>query len=407
MGEKLAREDEGKHHTHDEMFRFLAIVNDHLYQRDWLVEHTEEINQTVRRAIHQPPIYHYAVTTLTNVIPVMLTQADFKTWGHHLIDSLVYAQEIRDHDLIAKLMLAVARYKSMIGSASAAEVMASRAQEYISNEDTDIHVEAYAALIEAYLTHPKKDFKPEILEEALAVSEQSHDDALKASIRQVLSVAYLHKVDYAKAELHAQKALEIAKKMRDVAAIFRAVLVNASVQRHLSNWDAVAANVREAWSLWEQEQSAAPYKTQRNYLLLCYEEANMYRETGQPEKSVETYQKGLRYVEDNRGPTDTYEIGLCRTGLTYAYVTLGCFDNARDNLRETKSIWSSIGSHYMIAHTIYMEAYVDQKSGEPSAVVLSKYEQALVATANIPDDAKRESLAESIRAAIKEFLSDN
>lgn len=398
MGDLLVGKS-SKRYTHEELYKFLAVVNDHLYQLDWLLANAEEINQVISHSLNQGQLYHYAVSTLINVLPVMLMRSDFTAWRNRLIDSLVNAQELGDHDLIAKVSIAIARYHSTVGNIHAAQVAAFQAQEYTTQDsDASIQLEAYASLIETYIMRPSRNFKPEMFDEALALSEQSGSDELKAMLHQMVSVASIHQHDFEKAERHAARSLELAEKMRDLAMTFRSSLIYASIQRHLSNWDAVKASLERASALWNNYPAA--YQTQRNDLLLCYELANLHHANGDLQLAVDTYLKGLNRLT---GSADAYEVGLCRTGLTLVYIAMERFEEARHSLRLTKPIWDKIGNAYMIAHTLYTEAYIEFKSGQDPAYTRTLLLRALEATPAISHEKARESLAVAIQENIDEL----
>lgn len=368
-----------------DMMRSLQIINDHAYDRGWLLNNADRINGVIRATVNRGLYYHYAVDTLMNILPVMLTSRMFQPWWHRLIESLVFAQDLGDKDLLARLSIALARYHNMIGEPSRANTLLQQAQGYADQRNEDFLLESYAGLIETYILSPHPRFDAAQFGEALEIAARSEREDLKALIHQMIAVAHIHRQEMDLARSHVTLSVEIAVRLQEQNLLLRSLLIQATLLRQLDDWQASAEILRRA-----RETYPKTNQHPKNYVLLCYEEGCVRLELDRPNEALDRFQEAVLYIE---GRENAYETGLCYVGLSLACLKLRLMDEAAEAIEEAHSIWEYLGNAYMMAHATYTRAFIEMdRSVETRGFACQLFRRAFEAVAKVERHAAREQL---------------
>ncbi|MBK8021633.1 MAG: tetratricopeptide repeat protein [Chloroflexi bacterium] len=369
--------------------RALNIINDHAYDWGWLLDQAGWINGVIRTATHRDRFFHYAVDTLMNVLPTMLTGREFEPWWDRLIALLLTAQDLQDKDLIARLTVALARYQNMIGNPGQAEILLNRAGSYAEKGSRDTQLDAYAALIETYILAPPRRFDAALFETALSIAARSENNELKALIHQMVAVSYLHRHDFDRASFHIGKAQDQAAVLKDPGMFLRTLLISTSLTRLQGDFATCTTLLQKA-----REVYPMTVRSRRNYMQICYEDGAICIEEERFEDAANHFQDALTQSE---GLEDSYETGLCHVGLASAHLHLGHLDEAIRAIEEAHDIWQYIGNRYLVVHAMYTRGYIELLRGVDPPLTRTLLVDALEAAQEIDQHAAREQLEDLIR----------
>ncbi|MBL8130699.1 MAG: hypothetical protein JNL42_02480 [Anaerolineae bacterium] len=367
------------------MMYSLQIINDHVYDRSWLLNNADRINSVIRATVNRGLYYHYAVDTLMNILPVMLTSSEFQPWRHRLIEALVFAQDLGDKDLLARLSIALARYHNLIGEPTSAHALLLRAQGYADQRNEDYLLESYAGLIETYILAPHPRFDAAQFGEALEIAARSEREDLKAMIHQMIAVAHIHRQEMDLARNHVTLSAEIAVRLQEQNLLLRSLLIQATLLRQLGDWQASAEVLRRARETYPKTNHLP-----KNYVLLCYEEGCVQLELDQPAEALDRFREAVLHIG---GRENAYDTGLCYVGLALACLKLRLMDEAAEAIEEAHSIWEYLGNAYMMAHATYTRAFIEmERSVETHRFASQLFRRALEAAAKVERHAAREQL---------------
>jgi len=313
-------------------------IQDHPDDSQWLSRQEDTLYPVIQSSLYKPPAFHDAVELLMRVFPhYALVLFHVKRWSPLLLQALVQAQDLRDNEIQIRILTHIGEaYQTLDKNEAAYEAFQIALARAGEGQFKAMMLAAYIGLIRMQSVSMGDEYDPNLLTQALVLSHEIDDLALKAALHQSLSLANIHTRETVAAIEHGQ-----------IAYVYWHYLKN-DLERAKTLY-LLSAAYRFMWRLKQAEEllqkAAEGFENtsyNRQYTFLAYEAGALYLQRKEYEAATQWLMMALREASNI---DYTALIISSQHGLGIAQTGLGQFDEAEANLQHAINGWQTIKNY--------------------------------------------------------------
>lgn len=335
----------------------LSIIEQHLRDNVWLVEHVKCIHRVFRSTLEEPPLVHRSIKAFVTMVPALMLTTEYDESLERTFQAMLRAMDLKDPNLMAQIMGAMSALFPLKGDIRRTLVNARIARQYAEEAtEAEAILQAHIRIIQAYAFRNFEGTSVEMIEKAEYLAFANRDHALSTELYLTLAHFYNHQEAFAKAIDMANIAFSLADQVDDKTSKMRARLLVAVSHRLKGEYDAAEDFIQSALAIGD----GIPSNRRLGYMLnelaglrfmqKCYEE------------SEELYLRALGMFEDLK---QTYLITLAKHGLGLVWTVMERFEEARDALHAVMDDYLWNGNNYGVADIKLALGRVEARARKP------------------------------------------
>lgn len=374
---------------------WLHEVEVHQDDTSWLSQREDKLYAVVAGSIYRQSEFHDAVDLLLRVFAYYgLVLYHGQRWSHLLLQALTQAHDLRNSEMQIRILTYMGE-SYLTGDKQAAaravfEIALERAQEGNSKE---MMLATMIGLIRMQSISMGDEYDPNLLTQALKLSQEIDDLSLKGALHQSLTLAYTYRYEYEAAIEHGQIAyvywhflgneMEMAKTLYLLSAAYRFM------------WRLQRAE--DLLQIASEQFGNTDYN--RQYSMLAYEAGAVYLQRKEFEVAAQWLilaQKEAITIDYSQViAASTHALGLAQTGL-------GQYTVAAKNLNQAIVVWEKLDNFYELANAHQALGNLENKRKQPERA-LESLQKALELCMKTPPSNQRTWLEGHIRETIDEI----
>lgn len=369
----------------------------------WLGENRNVVYQVLHEMMFSPELMPLGVQHFLKIHHFILKQEDLKPWITLLLVALAGALRTdTDQELIGDIFGSMGdTYSSTGASKIALAAYKNKLNRVLEQGEIEELVSAYIALFKAQMFRQDPDFNEKMVQEAVMAVKQLGSLRLQAALYQALAFAYTQRGETQQTLAYAQMAYMCWAALGCVHEMARTIFVMAARCREDGLLQLAEAYLEKAKSLYLASSD------QRQYALLAYEQAALYRERGDYASAVAWSQIALQEFYNLKSPDyHTHFVAMSHHILGLSKLGAEEYNSARENLWEAFKLWLVLDKTYEQAAVYNALGYLEKQLRNDDTA-LSYFEQALALCQQLPEMSARSSLEAIIQNNIDSIIDDD